>query len=291
MNKIQKFPQTVGSAVNVADPTKGESSNSTELNEALENLAGGMLTDDQKAWIESQMGNVKKQKAQALFSVSDSTGTLTFYEDTTAAASMKADRTVTIKFNGSNVDPTTKGDLTTYTNSATGVYKRTDATSNPITSASPANAASFSYKVPAGTYGTGANQITVGASENIVVTGSIAQKAISVGRAAYWGWLDGNTIGSNNSEALNNAIAALTRITANKNEQVTNNKGGERYLWIATKGTASATTMGLPVDFTTAGSKSFESPQNENITLSGYTIYVSQKVVANGTAIVLKVNI
>jgi len=287
MNKIQKFPRTIGTVVLVKDHVEGISTDTVELDTALENLAGGMLTPDEKAYLQSKIGDQKKAYLQTLFNVTDSVGTLSFYEDTTPSADMTADRVVTIKFNGSNVDPTAKGDLTTYTNSATGVYARSEATTNPITPIDKAKAASFSFKVPAGTYG----NYTVGSSETINVTGSIAEKAISIKKTAFWGFLDSNTVGSDISTQVAALNTAGGRTEGFSNQSKTQGGANDKYLWLVTKGTVAVTSMNLPVPLTSYTGKGFTSPKNENISLSDYKVYVSSEPVSPGTKVVITITV
>lgn len=276
MDKIQKFPKTIGTAVNVKDPTQGDETDVTALDVALENIADGMLTDVQKSYLNGILGDDKQKKLQALFSIGDSYGQTSYWSDTTLDADKTTTRTITIKFDGQVVEPTTSGNLSQYTKKSTGVYTRA------ITTASSAPATgTITYKVPAGTYANGT--IVVSATDNITVSGSLGAVGISTSNAAYYGFS-----ASKDVDNVNSVIKNLTRITSaisnkdNMKGKFTNNSGADAYIWIITKGESDMLSMGLPALNNAVTGKTITSPVNEEISMNGYKIYIQKNAMSNG---------
>ena len=167
--------------------------------------------------------------------------------------------TVTLRFDGALVDAdaTPSG----WTHESTGTYTKT--LSEPGTVA----AQSWSY-TPGGVY-----------EERTAVKNSPA-RSLSAVYPAYWGIFPSNTV----NREITSVVAALNsqnrRVTANMPTTVVNvpnNTQDDCWMWIVTKGSATATPESFDISMMEdpVGGVAFTSPINAEIDLSGYKAYVS----------------
>ena len=167
--------------------------------------------------------------------------------------------TVTLKFDNVLVDAdaTPNG----WTHVSTGVY--TKSISDPGTVASQ----QWSY-TPGGVY-----------EERTAVKSSPA-RSLSAVYPAYWGIYQTNTVGSDITEAVKTFGQQGRRVTANMPTTVVNvpnNTEEDCWLWIITKGSATATPESFDISMMEApvSGLSFTSYLNDEIDLTGYKAYVS----------------
>ena len=172
-----------------------------------------------------------------------------YYADVATSTTMTV--TVTTRFNGTLVDCNTTP--SGWTRTATGTYTRS------VSGASgTVPAATFGYTVVGGTY------------DGLTVSKSSSAKSITVTYPAWYGF-------SPTADFATLDLSALTRRTSNlgTTSTVTNATGNGCYLWIVTHGSASATSMNLNILATINSSASFPSPDDADISLSGYKVYRS----------------
>ena len=172
-----------------------------------------------------------------------------YYADVATSTTMTV--TVTTRFNGTLVDCNTTP--SGWTRTATGTYTRS------VSGASgTVPAATFGYTVVGGTY------------DGLTVSKSSSAKSITVTYPAWYGF-------SPAADFATLDLSALTRRTSNlgTTSTVTNATGNGCYLWIVTHGSASATSMNLNILATINSSASFPSPDDADISLSGYKVYRS----------------
>lgn len=279
MNKIQKFPKTVGDAIKTNDPTQGVSTDTVGLNTVLENLAGGMMTQAYKDYLDGILNGQKQQAANALFTRVVTDTVPTYYVDETTEANMTGTRTILFKFNNVAVDPSSANGLSpAYTKSATGTY------TYALTKASGApGVTNIKYNIPSGTYqGMTASMANIGS------------KDVTASPIAYYGWFSSNDIAQLATlfVAGNMIGASAAFSSANKFKRLTGAISGssvkhavdgtELYLWVITKGSVSAKDdMQIEAMNQKSGTHSLTSPMNGNITLSGYKVYISENKLNN----------
>ena len=281
MNKIQKFPNTVGAAIKTIDPTQGVSTDTVGLDTVLENLAGGMMTQAYKDYLDGILNGQKQQAANALFTRVVTDTVPTYYVDESTEANMTGTRTILFKFDGSAVDPSSANGLSpAYTKTGTGSY------SYAITKSSAAPAVTnIKYNIPSGTYQGMTADVT---------GGNIAGRAISANAIAYYGWFSSNDIAQLATLFVaGNMIGAGASFTsANKFKRLTGAISGssvkhavdgtELYLWVITKGSVSAKDdMQIEAMNQKTGTYGLTSPLNANISLSGYKVYISENKLNN----------
>lgn len=246
-----------------------------------------MLTQAQKSYLDGILNGQKQNAANNLFTrtVTDTVGT--YYIDQHTNAQMTGTRTIVFKFNNVAVDPTSYNGLTpAYTKTATGTY-----TYN-ITNASGAPAVTnIKYSIPSGTY--------QGMTASM---GDIGEKTISSNAIAYYGWFDtndisqlatkfvaGNLIGGDASFSSANKFKRMTSGISGKSIKHAVD-GAELYLWVITKGSVSAKDdMQIEAMKQKSGTHNLISPVNDQITLSGYKVYISENKLNN--AVTLKTTI
>jgi len=244
----------------------------SEINEILNNINTDLIKDNEtsleKTWSSEKLSPVYSWVMEKIseeiadkFTIETTSSGESYYIDTNTDTTMTV--TVKTKFNGDlvNADNTpdnwNKSNIGTYTRTITGV------------NGDSINAQSFSY-----TY------------NGTTLIKSSSKKTISAINVAYYGLVNSNNgaaeITSQIMSSLNNG-----RITNNINrtENIINDSAETKYLWILTKNTADATQLGISMfsnNITTG--KSFVSPRNNNINLTGYKLYISDKSVsANGS--------
>lgn len=236
----------------------------------LENrISPNLLTEAQKTWINSQMDTERQEEANALYSVTTSTtGTTTYYTDTTEQASMSAVVNVVLAFNGtsglgaasipSGWSEVTDGTGTKYTKS--------------ISYGTSAAATAFTYTIPDSDTNYG----------GLSVTKNSTAKSISSINPAYWGMATTNDVAN-----INSFIGNLTRATSSVSgtQSIPNNTGTTAYFVIVTKGSATATQIGQTILNAPTTGISFTSPQNGAITMSGYKVYFSTNSIAAGATL------
>lgn len=192
-----------------------------------------------------------------LFTVTTTPGSNVSYEaDTSASPGLTV--VVQLRFDGSPVDAdaTPSG----WTRTGTGTYRRV--LSSPGTVAAQA----WSY-TPGGVYGTQ------------TVTKNSAARSLNAIYPAYWGIFPSNDAMGDIASVVAD-ICAQHRITANMPQtvvEIPNPTENECYLWIVTHGSATAMPEAFDISMLRdpVTGKSFVSPVEPGITMSGYKAYVS----------------
>lgn len=182
-----------------------------------------------------------------------------YYADATTSPGMTV--TVTLKFDNALVDAdaTPSG----WTRQSLGVYTK------PVSPTGTVDAQQWSY-TPGGVY------------ENRTAVKSSPARSLSAVYPAYWGIYPGNIDLADRD--LTPVVAQLyaqnRRVTQNMPTTVVNvpnNTKEDVWLWIITKGSATATPESFDISMMEApvGDVFFTSPLNGEIDLSGYKAYVS----------------
>lgn len=217
-------------------------------------------------WVQNKMNSEIGDK----FTIETTASGTSYYTDTATQTTMTV--TVKTKYNGNLVDANdtpsgwTKTGTGTYTKSVTGE------------SGTSISATEFYYT-----------------TSGVTVHKSSTTKTISSTNPAYYGLVASNN-GSPTAETLSQIVSGLGRITSAKNatETISNSSADTCYLWILTKGTAEATQFGINILENALSGKSFTSPQNSEINMTGYKLYISSNPVASGssyTNVNLKINL
>lgn len=180
-----------------------------------------------------------------------------YYADAEASPGLVV--TVTLKFNGALVDADTTP--MGWTRTDTGTYQRS------IVSPGTVSAQSWSY-TPGGIYGTK------------TATKNSAARSLSEVYPAYWGIYPSNDTAGDIS-AVVASLARQHRLTASMPQstvEVPNPTAHDCYLWIVTRGSASATPEAFDINMLRdpVSEKTFASPMpGAEWNMSGYTVYVS----------------
>ena len=226
------------------------------------------ITAAQAAWVTAKMQAELGTEANARLTLAQTNTPLTRYADTDAAITVST--TVTVKFDGANVQPDNHDAIVAagWSNSATGVYTK------ELTGASGSIAAqAFTYTPQSGTY------------QGITVSKSSAAKTINVVYPSWYGFVDSATFD-------NSRISELTRIVSNRTDtaDLTNTLQTSGYFWILTHNSATATQL---------GSNILNAPQTVTINIGGFTLtnyklYISTNSAAAGGKfgdVVIRINI
>lgn len=192
------------------------------------------------------------------FTVTTSGDNKTFYADEKESDTLTV--TVTLRFDNVPVDANSTPSGWTHT--GTGTYERT--ISHPGTIA----AQQWSY-TPGGQYG------------SQTATKSSPSRSLTKVYPAYWGIFAGNDASQPDITAIVASLSGQHRVTANLPTTVVNvpnNTANDAWLWIVTKGSATALNNEFNVNIMRdpVAGKEFTSPRNNSIDLQGYTAYVSQ---------------
>lgn len=211
------------------------------------------ITAAQAAWVTAKMQAELGTEANARLTLAQTNTPLTRYADTDAAITVST--TVTVKFDGANVQPDNHDAIVAagWSNSATGVYTK------ELTGASGSIAAqAFTYTPQSGTY------------QGITVSKSSAAKSILAKYPAYYGFSATEITPANYNGELTRITAKLTQ-TADLN----NTTGSAAHLYILTHSTATATQSGNNI---------LNAPESVTLNgMSGYKMYVStNSAAANG---------
>ncbi len=167
--------------------------------------------------------------------------------------------TVTLKFDGTLVDAdaTPSG----WMRQSTGVYTKTLAEPGTV------DAQSWSY-TPGGVY------------EERTAVKSSPSRSLTVVYPAYWGIFAGNDASQPDITAIVASLSGQHRVTANLPTTVVNvpnDTQDDCWLWIVTKGSATATPESFDISMMeeAVDDVHFTSPVNGEISLEGYKAYVS----------------
>lgn len=242
--------------------------NKGQVDSLIDNI--DIIQDDQinpdKTWSSEKINpiytwakNKINQEIVDKFTIETSSTGGSYYIDTSTNTTMTV--TVKTKFDGSLVDADKTP--TGWDKISTGTYTKSITGSNGTS----INAQEFEYT-----------------KDGILITKSSTKKSISATNVAYYGLIEGN---DGTVELTSQIMSTLDngRITHNINrtETINNNSTETRYLWILTKSTADATQFAISMFLDNiTHNKSFESPRNSNITLTGYNLYISDKSVSAG---------
>lgn len=254
-------------ASDVVTTINGEEKTQQEFNEQIANNGSG-LSAAEKNWVKTQVEGALKTEAAQCLTVTTSTGT-TYYADTTTAAS----RTRTISVSLSWKEGDAEAVSVAADSTPTGWTKDGNSYKYALNDTTRSVAATtFNYTIPASNAKYG----------GITVSKASTARSISVVNPAWIGLYESNDAA--NVAAAVAAINASGRKTANVNEKMTltNSENKTKWLWIVTKTSASATQLGQSVLNAAADAINFVSPNNANITLSGYKVYISKSSVDNG---------
>lgn len=182
-----------------------------------------------------------------------------YYADATTSPGMTV--TVTLKFDGNLVDPDAMP--IGWTRESVGVYTKT------LNEPGTVDAQAWSY-TPGGVY-----------EDRTAVKSSPARSLTEV-YPAYWGIYPGNieSIDDDLTPVVAQLYAQSRRLISNMPQTVVNvpnNTQDDVWLWIITKGSATATPESFDVSMMEepAEDLSFTSPVNGELDLTGYKAYVS----------------
>ena len=206
----------------------------------------------QMAWVNAQMAGQLQEAANNLFSVATTAIGDSYWAD--EANSTTLDVTVTVKFDGANVQPDNHNAIIAagWASSATGVYTKS------VTGASGSVAAqAFNYTPQSGTY------------QGVAVTKNSTAKSITVKYPAYYGFSDSEI------DVAGSFENPLTRITAKLTQtaDLNNGTGSAAHLYILTHSTATATQSGNNI---------LQTPQNVTLHGTTYKLYKSTNSAAAG---------
>lgn len=167
--------------------------------------------------------------------------------------------TVTTRFDGDLVDADAVPDG--WSHPSLGTYTKT------LTDPGTVNVQEWSY-TPGGVYG------------SLVAVKNSPARSLTAVYPAYWGLYPNPASELRDITAIVASLNAQHRITANLPEtvyNVPNNTGDDCWLWIVTKGSATATPEAFDVSMLRdpVTGNEFTSPVNNSIHLDGYKAYVS----------------
>lgn len=206
----------------------------------------------QMEWVNAQMAGQLQEQANAKFSVATTASGESYWAD--EANSTTLDVTVTVKFDGANVQPSNHDAIIAagWESNATGVYTKS------VTGASgTVDAQAFNYTPQSGQY------------QGIAVTKNSAAKSITAKYPAYHGFSATAIDPANYSGGLIRITAKLTQ-TADLN----NGTGAAAHYYILTHSTATATQSGNNI---------LQAAQSVTVNgMSGYKLYVSTNSAAAG---------
>lgn len=222
-------------------------------------LSQNNYTDRDMQWVRDKIADELRDEALGKYIITTDANPTSFVRDIKSEETMTV--TVTLKFNGSNVDanfiPTGWG------KSETGVYSR-QSTSSVSTQA-------WEYTPSSGKY------------EGIQMSKNSSSKSINGIYPAYYGIVpSGDTSNINNmvSQYLNTS-STRTTTSVNSDKSFTNETGQQAWLWILTHGTATARQSGTSI-LQNPTTVNFISPNNGSITMSGYKLYISKNPIGVG---------
>lgn len=222
-------------------------------------LSQNNYTDRDMQWVRDKIAAELRDEALGKYIITTDANPTSFVRDIKSEETMTV--TVTLKFNGSNVDanfvPTGWG------KSETGVYLRQ--------STSSVSAQAWEYTPSSGKY------------EGIQMSKNSSSKSINGIYPAYYGIVpSGDTSNINNmvSQYLNTS-STRTTTSVNSDKSFTNETGQQAWLWILTHGTATARQSGTSI-LQNPTTVSFISPNNGSITMSGYKLYISKNPIGVG---------
>mgnify|MGYP007032339385 CR=1 FL=1 len=222
-------------------------------------LSQNNYTDRDMQWIHDKIAAELRDEALGKYTITTDANPTSFVRDIKSEETMTV--TVTLEFYGSNVDP----DFTPtgWGKSETGVYTK-QSTSSVSTQA-------WEYTPPSGKY------------EGIQMSKDSSSKSITGIYPAYYGIVpSGDTSNINNmvSQYLNTSDTRTTT-SVNSDKSFTNETGQQAWLWILTYGTATARQSGTSI-LQNPTTLSFISPNNGNITMSEYKLYISKNPIGVG---------
>ena len=278
MEKRQRYPKTVGTAIKVTDPTNTttEGTDFENLNTTLKNLSDGMLTDAQKNYLDAQIQKDLASKVAIKCEPKTVAGTLSYNADETASSAFYAELEVRVYLylNGVKQHQVDVGNISGWT-------KKTEKLSDDVTytyyactldsSKTSVNAVSISYTVKPTDSETYAG---------ITASTSTDRQAFSVNYPVYYGLYGSKTVPSGDNQADEmNAILTNTHFTKAYNSaskgSITNNTSESMYIWMVCRNSANAQQVGQPAldDNITTGVSIKSTVSGSSIVLTGYKVY------------------
>ena len=226
-----------------------------------------LLTQDMKDYLIKQIGGDKQKEAQDKFTGSTGNAGISKYvygEITAANAQKKV--IVTLSFDGvriiGNDAPcgwTLVGDR----------YERVISLNGGETEAPPTI---FTYTPNSGIY------------KGYTVIYNSSEAAVEWTYPIYYGFVPYNSESMINT-ALVSQMTYATSDVINPSATIKNNTSSDGYLCILTRGSASATQLGISMLDCEKLAPNFTSPKNSAITMSGYKVYFSKNQVAAGSSL------
>ena len=223
-----------------------------------------LLTYEMKEYLNGQLSDQLKEEAQRKFNGTTTSGSTTsFYYDTTEPDDAKKTVSVTLRFEGNVVtaDSTPAGwtlDGTTY-----------KCNLSLKTAPSQIAATTFKYTVSGGKY------------DGIQVTYTSLKSSVQWLYPIWYGFLPGN---SPTEELINrSSVSDMTENTTGvnlPNMTLNNPLSSEAYFCILTKGTATATQLGMNILTSVTTAPNFISPSSDRITIENYRVYFTKNSVS-----------
>jgi hypothetical protein len=222
-------------------------------------LSQNDYTDRDMQWVHDKIADELRAEALGKYSVTTDSSPTSFVRDMKTEETMTV--TVTVKFDGSNVNVNNTPDE--WSSPSTGVYTKQ--------STSSVAAQAWEYTPSSGKY------------EGISLNKNSSTKSISGIYPAYYGIVPSENT-SNIDDMVGqylNTSGTRTTTAVSSDKSFANTTGQQAWLWILTHGTATARQSGTSIlrDYSTV---SFTSPNNTDITMSGYKLYISKNPIGAG---------
>ena len=286
MEKRQRYPKTVGTAIKVTDPTNTttEGTDFENLNTTLKNLSGGMLTDAQKAYLDAQIQKDLESKVKLELPVTVESGSLTYKGDQDAEASMIAVLKLTayVNLNGQKVKVDVGGisgwTKTTTTGEYTGTLNSTIKNIPAVT---------VSYTIPASVSETYAG---------ITVSATASAQAFSISYPVFYGLTDSQDAPTGTDaekrQKMHDILVNFTKAYGSISgvSSITNSASTSKYLWAVCKGSVDIQQLQGSVfkDGCLTGIEFLSTEQDSEIVLSGYKIYRSANTIGANSSTIFK---
>jgi hypothetical protein len=243
----------------------------TDLQDTVNSISKNALTDQQRDWLNTQIAKERQDTANKLYNVITTATNTVFYTDTAKTSDMTSLVTVTLSFDtfkNLRAVNTPSGWNINTTDSKTTYTKNIDINQS-------ADTAEFSYYI---------DKSVSSEYAGLTVTKSSSKKVISSINPAYYGLVSSNNIGDINDFIVEinergRLTGSITRV-----EDVENTGETSMYLVIVTKGSATATQVNQSILDKPLTNVSFVSPNNTEITMSGYNVYFSTNSISAGSS-------
>lgn len=243
----------------------------TDLQDTVNSISKNALTDQQRDWLNTQIAKERQDTANKLYNVTTTATNTVFYTDTAKPSDMTSLVTVTLSFDtfkNLRAVNTPSGWNISTTDSKTTYTKNIDINKS-------ADTTEFSYYI---------DKSVSSEYAGLTVTKSSSKKVISSINPAYYGLVPSNNIGDINDFIVEinergRLTGSITRV-----EDIENTGETSMYLVIVTKGSATATQVNQSILDKPLTNVSFVSPNNTEITMSGYNVYFSTNSISPGSS-------